>query len=136
MREVEDPAAAGRVRSILGSDTFVEWLRREFLLGRVKGDDDQLRRRQSGFEFDAVLRAVAAATAQPPLPRPARPGPAGGVGAAVLPGRAVAQCPGAGVAVAGVTQDITCAARPQDRGYDLGAYQFASAGRNVKKDRR
>jgi REP element-mobilizing transposase RayT len=74
MREVEDPAEAQRVRSILGSDTFVEWIRREFLLRRVKGDDEQgdLRRLQSGFEFDAVLAAAAAAS---------------GVSAAVLRGR-------------------------------------------------
>ncbi|OGV62967.1 MAG: hypothetical protein A3K19_18260 [Lentisphaerae bacterium RIFOXYB12_FULL_65_16] len=64
MREVEDPAEAMRVRSILGSDTFVEWIRREFLLQRVNGEDEQneLRRLQSGFEFDVVLRAAAAAT--------------------------------------------------------------------------
>lgn len=64
MREVEDPAEAVRVRSILGSDTFVEWVRREFLLSRVKGDGEQaeLRQLQSGFALDAVLRVAAAAT--------------------------------------------------------------------------
>jgi REP element-mobilizing transposase RayT len=63
MREVRDPAEASRVRCILGSDTFVEWLRREFLLHRVMGEDEQkeLRRLQSGFEFAAVLEAAALA---------------------------------------------------------------------------
>jgi hypothetical protein len=63
MREVRDPAEAARGRSILGSDTFVEWLRREFLLRRVGGEDEQeeLRRLQSGFQFEAVLGAAALA---------------------------------------------------------------------------
>jgi hypothetical protein len=67
MREVEDPAEAQGVRSILGSDTFVEWIRREFLLCRVKGDEEQrdLKRLQSGFGFDAVLAAAAAASGVP-----------------------------------------------------------------------
>lgn len=64
MREVRDPAEAVRVRSILGSDSFVEWLRREFLLRRDRGDDEQqeLRRLQSGFAFEAVLAAAALAS--------------------------------------------------------------------------
>jgi REP element-mobilizing transposase RayT len=64
IREVEDPAEAARVRSILGSDTFVEWIRREFLLCRVKGEDEQreLRRLQSGFSFEEVLAAAAMAS--------------------------------------------------------------------------
>jgi hypothetical protein len=45
----------------------VEWIRREFLLRRVKGDEEQrdLRRLQSGFGFDAVLAAAAAASGVP-----------------------------------------------------------------------
>jgi hypothetical protein len=45
----------------------VECIRREFLLRRVKGDEEQrdLRRLQSGFGFDAVLAAAAAASGVP-----------------------------------------------------------------------
>jgi len=61
LRDIEDPAAALRARSILGSDSFVEWLKREFLLrrGAAPREDAELSALQAGLRLADVLQAVA-----------------------------------------------------------------------------
>ena len=67
MRDIDDPAKAAQARSVLGSDSFVDWIRREFLLRR-HGDLRELpglRLQQAGFGLDAVLAAVSGVTGVP-----------------------------------------------------------------------
>ena len=61
LRDIEDPAAARPARSILGSDSFVEWLKREFLLRRdaAPREDAELSALQSGLRLADVVQAVA-----------------------------------------------------------------------------
>ena len=61
LRDIEDPAAALQARSILGSDSFVEWLKREFLLrrGAAPREDAELSALQSGLRLADVVQAVA-----------------------------------------------------------------------------
>ena len=62
LREVEDPAAAMQARSILGSDAFIERVKREFLLKtslRSRPEQPELARFHGGFALSAVVEAVA-----------------------------------------------------------------------------
>ncbi len=61
LRDIADPAATLLARSILGSDSFVEWLKREFLLRRsaVPREDTELSALQSGLRLADVVQAVA-----------------------------------------------------------------------------
>ena len=61
LRDIEDPAAALQARSILGSDSFVEWLKREFLLrrGAAPREDTELSALQSGLRLADIVQAVA-----------------------------------------------------------------------------
>ena len=67
MREIADPAAAVQARSILGSDSFLEWVKREFILRR-RGDLEEIaeaRRGRGSFALDDVVDAVAAVVEVP-----------------------------------------------------------------------
>ena len=67
MREIEDPAAAAQARSVLGSDSFLEWVRREFYVRR-KGDLTDIpeaRQGRSSFSLEQVVAAAATATGMP-----------------------------------------------------------------------
>ena len=62
LREIEDPAAAMQARSLLGSDTFIERVKREFLLKsslRSRPEQRELARFHGGFALPAVVEAVA-----------------------------------------------------------------------------
>jgi hypothetical protein len=63
MREIEDPAEAAQTRSILGSDTFGDWVKREFLLKtgiRNRREQPELGWLHSGMDVRRVVAAVAA----------------------------------------------------------------------------
>jgi len=67
MRDIDDPTEAARVRSVLGSDSFIDRIRREFLLRR-RGDLRELpglRLQQAGFGLSDVLAAVSGVTGVP-----------------------------------------------------------------------
>jgi len=67
MREIEDPAAAAKARSVLGTDRFLEWVKREFILRRA-GDMDEMpeaRRNRGSYSLDTVVAATAAVTGLP-----------------------------------------------------------------------
>ena len=62
MKEITDPAEAVQARSILGSDTFGDWVKREFLLKRPLKDrreQQELARLHNGFALSVVMAAVA-----------------------------------------------------------------------------
>ncbi len=62
MKGVDDPAAAMEIRSVLGSDSFADWVKREFLLRRASADlreQPDLRLAQAAAGPDAWLAAVA-----------------------------------------------------------------------------
>jgi len=64
MSEVADPAEAMRVRSILGSDSFGEWVKRELLLRspvKDRREQRELVQLHGGFALRTVVDAVAAA---------------------------------------------------------------------------
>ncbi len=67
MKEICDPAAAAEARSILGSEGFVDWVRREFLLRRPAAGREQpeLQMRQGGFSLAEVVAAAARVTGIP-----------------------------------------------------------------------
>lgn len=62
MKDVEDPAEAVRVRSILGSDAFADWVKREWLLKtpvKDRREQQELARLQGEIPVQAVVNAVA-----------------------------------------------------------------------------
>jgi hypothetical protein len=62
MRDIEDPAEAVRTRSILGSDTFGDWVKREFLLKAKisnRRDQPELGRLHGGLNVRGIVAAVA-----------------------------------------------------------------------------
>ena len=62
MREIEDPAEAAQARSILGSDTFGDWVKREFLLKtkvRNRREQPELGRLHGGMDVRRIVAAVA-----------------------------------------------------------------------------
>lgn len=68
LKGVDDPAAAMKIRSVLGSDSFVDWVKREFLLGRATVDlreQPGLRGAQTVVGLGEWLVAVAAEYAMP-----------------------------------------------------------------------
>jgi REP element-mobilizing transposase RayT len=64
MREIEDPAAAAQARSVLGSESFLEWVKREFHLRRSGHLEEipEVRRGRGSFPLDAVVGATATVT--------------------------------------------------------------------------
>ena len=64
MRGIEDPAAVAKARSVLGSDSFLEWVKREFHLRRAGalGEVAEARQARGSFSLGEVVDAVSAAT--------------------------------------------------------------------------
>jgi hypothetical protein len=63
LKGVEDPAVAMEIRSVLGSDSFADWVKREFLLRRATADLcelSELRGAQAEAGLDEWLAAVGA----------------------------------------------------------------------------
>ena len=63
LKGIEDPAESVRVRSILGSDSFLDWVKREYLLSKPLRDRRE-QRELAGLHGSVPLSAVVSAVAE------------------------------------------------------------------------